>query len=347
LTIRFDSTLRQAHILNPLKNFKHEIQTIDHRRDPLTGRSVIVLKGRMDYVKRFIESDAAFIEELFKSTEANCPFCPSALEKAPKFIPEIDPEGRIQVGQAICFPSLFAHQDFNAIVVPTPSHRLQLNEFSPSTLFNALKACLRYLEKVRASQPKVRYATIVMNYLPPAGSTIAHPHLQVLASDIPFASVSMLLEASKVYFQTYGSNYWLDLIETERRLKERYAGSVGSVHWLTPYAPRGLNEVEAIVPGKSSLDQLSDEDVSGLAEGAFRVLRFYYDIGVRSFNAVFYSAPLGERIDYFNLGFHMVSRYGYKPRFVSDVWSLQYLLSEQEVYESPEETCSKLRKYFE
>jgi hypothetical protein len=92
---------------------------------------------------------------------------------------------------------------------------------------------------------------------------------------------------------------------------------------------------------------LTGDDVEALMNGVLKVLQFYYDAGVRSFSGALYSGPLGEANDYFDLNFRIVSRYGYKARFVSDVWALQYLLGEREIYEAPEETCLKLRKYFE
>ena len=109
----------------------------------------------------------------------------------------------------------------------------------------------------------------------------------------------------------------------------------------------GLNESQAIVPKVCDLSFLSDEDLHSLAEGAVKILRYYHDIGVRSFNMAVYSGPFGEALNYFDISLRIVSRYGYKPRFVSDIWAFQYLLGGQEVYETPEETCSKLKKYFD
>jgi UDPglucose--hexose-1-phosphate uridylyltransferase len=348
LGIRFESTLRQARILSPLNNFEPVTQIIDHREDPLTRRRVLVLKQRMEYVKRFIETDDNFLNELIDSTASTCPFCPSSiLSKSPKFTSDLLPEGRIQVGEAVCFPSLFAHEDFNAIVVPTRSHSLPLNQMEPSMFVDAFKACLLYFERVRFNSPEAKFATIIMNFLPPAGSTIGHSHLQALASDIPFQSIERQLEASKAYHDENRVSYWVDLVETEKRLGERYLGNTRNVDWLTPFAPTGLNEAQAIVKHKSSLDQLTSEDLEGLAEGLVRVMRCYHDAGVRSINAAIYSGPLGQILDHFAVNLRIVSRYGYKPRFVSDVWALQYLLGEQEVYASPEETASKLRSYFQ
>jgi len=347
MPIHYDSVTKESTILSPIKNFQPDTQLIEHRRDPLTGRGVMVLKGRGEYVRRFIESDDSFIRDFASSTEKDCPFCPASVTvKSPKFTADISAEGRIQVGEAICFPSLFSHNDHNAIVVPTKRHRVALNEFSVPILVDALMACVQYLGRVHSQHSGARYAAIIMNFLPPAGSTIAHTHLQALASGVPFESLATSIKASGDYFEKNRSSYWHDLIESERRLDERYLGKIGNVHWLTPYAPLGLNDVQAIIPGKSSVDQLSDDDLQSLAEGLTRVLRFYHEMGIRSFNAAIYSGPLGERLDYFDLGLHVVSRFGYKPRFVSDVWALQYLLGDVEIYGSPEETCTKLQPFF-
>ena len=261
-------------------------------------------------------------------------------------MPEVIPEGRIQVGEAVCFPSLFAHEDFNAIIVPTRLHNVQLNQVAAPLFVDAFKACLQYFQRIRSKSPEVRFAAIIMNFLPPAGSTITHPHVQALASDIPFQSIECLLERSRAYHDENGTTYWADLVETEKRLGERYLGSTRSVDWLTPFAPIGLNEAQAILAGRSSFDELSGDDLEGLAEGLVKVLRYYHDMGVRSFNAIIHSGPLGQILDHFAVGLRIVSRYGYRPRFVSDVWALQYLLGEQEVYGSPEETAVKLRDYF-
>lgn len=345
--IHFESTVREARILSPLNNFEEVAQAIEHRKDPLTHRGVIVIKGRMNYVKKFIESDPDFLGELVQSTLTDCPFCSDVvLTKAPKFIPEIAPEGRIQVGEAICFPSLLAHNDYNAIVVPSRSHALRLDEFTPSMLVDGFRGCLQYFERVKAVAPESKYPAIVVNFLPPAGSTITHMHMQALASDLPLQATAELLESSRSYFEKHGSSYWMDLIETEKQLGVRYLGKTGNVNWVTPFAPLGLNEAQAVIPGKSSLDQITDDDIEGLAAGIVKVLGFYHDTGIRSFNGAMYSGPSQSAEDHFSAGFRMVSRYGYKARFVSDIWALQYLLGEREIYESPEETCLKIREYF-
>jgi hypothetical protein len=93
------------------------------------------------------------------------------------------------------------------------------------------------------------------------------------------------------------------------------------------------------------LRSLTEDDLKDLAEGIRSILMFYYDRGVRSFNALLYSSTLDSESNAVSVGLKVVSRYGYRTRFVSDVWSLQYLLNEQEVYEAPETICLEARPY--
>ncbi len=345
--IQFTSTTKNASLQNPLKAFELENQPIEHRKDPLLDRWAVVLRGRMNYVKRYIESDEALVRSNVEESSKTCPFCPTVIEKrAPRFPNDLVPEGTIRVGEATCVPSLFAHQEFNAVVVLTERHFLNLNEFSQSALVDGFKAAAIYIQKVSARHPEVKHAAIIMNFLPPAGSTIVHPHIQVLASHRPFAYPSRLEDASKRYLDANGSNYWEDLINTEMDHGERYICRLGSIDWITPYAPVGLNEINAVALGRAKFKALSEKNWKEIADGIRYTLAFYHDQGIRSFNALLYSSAIDSKSDALCVGLKIVSRYGYRTRYVSDVWSLQYLLDEREIYESPEIVCATARPYF-
>jgi hypothetical protein len=96
---------------------------------------------------------------------------------------------------------------------------------------------------------------------------------------------------------------------------------------------------------KISLSRISDASLEDLITGFLKVLRFYQENGIGSFNAAIFSGLGVESEKYFRVSMRIVARYGYKPRFVSDIWALQYLFGEREVSESPEETCIRLRNY--
>jgi galactose-1-phosphate uridylyltransferase len=206
---------------------------------------------------------------------------------------------------------------------------------------------MEYFKKIRTYSAEIRFPTIAINFLPPAGSTITHAHIQALSSDVPFQATTELFRASREYQLEHGVNYWSDLVENEKKHGLRYLAELGGVHWLVPFAPLGLNEAQAVVTDQSSFDRLTTENWKGIAEGIVRVLKYYNEIGVRCFNAAIYSGGLGEDDKTFRVNARITSRYGYKPKFVGDVWALQYLLGTQEVYETSEEICVKLIKHFQ
>jgi galactose-1-phosphate uridylyltransferase len=167
--------------------------------------------------------------------------------------------------------------------------------------------------------------------------------MQVLVRDRPFYLVKLVLEKSRAYFRKTGSSYWADLLRKERR-GERYLFGKKRVEWLVPFAPlRGMNEVQAIVRGRSNLLELNGEDWSGLAEGISSVLRFYDEEGYSSFNIIVLSGPLNEHLDCFDVGLRMISRPGVQGTCFTDAWALPYLLWDGEVVEEPEQFARRVR----
>src|SRR4030067_3459670 len=52
--IEFKTTVKQAKILSPLKNFYEETLTFEYRTDPLTGRKTAVIYGMLGYLRKFL-----------------------------------------------------------------------------------------------------------------------------------------------------------------------------------------------------------------------------------------------------------------------------------------------------
>lgn len=342
----FKREIRYAEFLSPT-GVRTERQVVERRYDPLTSRETVITTGRFQYVKRLFESDQKELQGLIESTKDSCPFCPERLERStPRFTPEIAKEGWITVGDVVLFPSLFAHMEYNAVAILCKEHFLPLRELAPERVGKAFEAGLAYVERLLRSVDRTLYFSFVENHLPLSGSTVVHPHIQVLLGSSPFNLLRDLLERSKEYFIRNGRNYWLDLIEAEE-LGERFLGVLGDVVWLTPYAPMSTYEVWAISKSFSSILDTDVDGLSGFAEGIANVLKFFEDEGLSCFNLVLYSGPLGEdSSEYFRLGLRLIGRAGYKPPYVSDLWGLQALLQEGESYEAPESMARKIRPYF-
>ena len=347
-SITYEKTVKQARILNPLKGFQEETVTFEYRTDPLTGRNTTVIKGMLNYINKFLSSDKKLLDSLVERTKNNCPFCPESVkDKTPMFTPDFLKEGRIFLGEAVVIPNLLGHAERSILVVLSKEHHLKLNDFKPKLIFEGFKGGRAYLERLSEIEPAIRFPTFVFNYLPPAGSSIFHPHMQLLARDRPFFLTKLLLEKSKAYYERNEASYWSDLLEKERK-GTRYIFESDSVEWIVPFAPlRGLNEVQAIVKGKSNLLELNDREWLGLAEGLSKILKFYHEEGYVSFNSILVSGPMDEHLDYFDVNLRVISRPGVQSLSFTDSWALPYLLWDGEAIEEPELLAEKIRKFIE
>ena len=230
-------------------------------------------------------------------------------------------------------------------MVLSKEHFLELKDFTVKLIFDGLKGAVAYLKRLNEAEPSVRFPMFIFNYLPPAGSSIFHPHMQVLVRDRPPFLVKLLLEKSKAYSGSNESSYWADLISEEKG-GERYLHELNGVEWLVPFAPlRGLNEVQAIVRGKSNLLELNDKEWLGLAAGLSKILRFYHEEGYVSFNIILMSGPMNEHLDYFDVNLRIISRPGIQAVNFTDAWALPYLLWDGEAVEEPEAFAERIRRF--
>jgi len=300
----------------------------------------------LNYISKFLVSDEDLLNSLVEKTRTDCPFCPESVKtKTPMFPRDFLKEGRILVGDAVVIPNLLGHAEQSILVVLSKEHHLKLKDFTRKLFFDGFKGGSAFLRRLREVESEIRFPVFVFNYLSPAGSSIFHPHMQVLVRDRPFYLVKLLLEKSKIYHENNGSSYWSDLISTEKKREERYLFEGNGVEWLVPFAPlRGLNEVQAIVKGKSNLLELSDKEWLGLAEGLSKILKFYHKQEYLSFNIIIVSGPMTEHLDYFDVNLRIISRPGIQALSFTDAWALPYLLWDGEAVEVPELLAEKIRK---
>lgn len=344
--IRFQKTVKHARILSPLKNFEESIIEFEYRQDPLTGRNTTVIKGMLDYIKKFLKTDESLLNSLVESTRNNCPFCPENVKsKTPMFTPDIIPEGRIEYGDVVVVPNLVGHAERSILVILSKKHHLKLNEITSKILIEAFTAGLIYLKKLFELEPNERFPVFVINYLPPAGSSIIHPHMQILVRESPFFSVRLVLEKSEEYYLRFGSNYWSDLLNIEKN-GERYLFSENSVEWIVPFAPlRGIFEVQAIVPHRSNLLELREEEIRGIASGLSKILKFYHQESLSCFNVILMSGPLDKHLEYFDLNLRIMARPGLQGIGFTDAWALPYFLWDGEAVEEPEKLAERIKAY--
>jgi galactose-1-phosphate uridylyltransferase len=343
--INFEKTVKHARILNPLKGFQEETLTFEYRTDPLTGRNTTVIGGMLNYISKLLISNEGILNSLIEKTRVNCPFCPENIQsKTPMFTPDFLVEGRIFVGDTVVVPNLMGHAERSVLAILSKEHYLKLKGFNSKMLFDCFAGGLKYLQRLREFEPSIRFPVFVFNYLPPAGSSILHPHMQVLVRDRPVYLTKLLIEKSKAYWENNKRSYWSDLLSAEKN-GERYLFEINGAEWFVPFAPlRGTNEVQAVVKGKSNLLELTDKEWFGLAEGMAKILHFYHNEGYVSFNAILLSGPTDAHLEYFDVNLRIISRPGMQASSFTDSWALPYLLWDGEAAEEPERLAERIRR---
>jgi galactose-1-phosphate uridylyltransferase len=219
-----------------------------------------------------------------------------------------------------------------------------LDELSSSLLFDAFSVSLEFIRRCFKSDPEARFFTINANFMPPAGGSLVHPHLQIIGSSFPTTHHRLLLERSLAYLRDAGSCYWLDLVETERESGQRWLGETGPARWFTAFSPIGVNEVNAVWPHASHFLEWDDRDVEAMAEGVRRALLAYHDLKFSTFNFSCFSGPLGEAAPEFRCFLRLINRQNMHPNHRTDDYYLQKLLKNEIIIYPPEQLASIIKE---
>jgi len=231
------------------------------RRETLTGLSCRISSER---IKRGIDQ-ACSIEY----SPEGCPFCGGNLTSD---TPVFADGRRILVGESVTFPNLYPFAEWHTVTVIYREHTV--STFSMEQVADAFTGQLESLEGHDG------YPSINWNFLPSAGASLAHPHLQGLVDSIPSPLAARYLAGSEEYRKEHGRNYWDDLRKTERR-----AGRVlmdGGILWLANPVPLGEKEIRGILP-ISRLSQFSPL-IKDLVRDLLQIISFYKELGTHAFN---------------------------------------------------------------
>ncbi len=340
MSIRFEKYSRITKFLDPAQNFEENERPTEIRVDPLTGRTARVLHFPIRMLSR---PDLTEIVE--RSLEFGCPFCPQMREMVtPKFPAELTKKERIRQGDAVVFPNMFPYDTFSAVAIFSDEHFKPLAEFAPELLRDGFRASQEYLASVKKANPDAsRYCTINWNYMPLAGGTIIHPHLQIIAGEGGTNYHRSILDASRNYAAENSGCYWADLIEEESRRGERFIGKLGKVTWLTSFAPKGFIDITAVFERTPAIADIDVSDWTDFSRGLSAAMKYLDSQGLYSFNMAMYSG-LGE--DHFWTHAKLIPRALLPPMNTSDINYFNTLHDEVLTIFEPEQTCAEARAFF-
>ena len=251
----------------------------------------------------------------------DCPFCPDRiLTVTPVF-----PDGmRILRGESITFPNMFPFGRGHVVTVITKEHRVE--KFSRTQMTDALDSQREALLQYDG------YASINMNYLPSAGASMYHPHMQGLSDVQPSQVLKKYLEAGAKYQKLCGRNYWESLVEEECRSGRYLFGE--EIIWSAHAVPCGEREVRGILPVTSIEELESYTDL--LAEGIVEILSVYRSLGTYAFNLSVFFGKSGVDNE-FRAFCSLISRINPNPASMSDSAFMERLHGEPVIMTLPEE----------
>lgn len=339
--IEFWSEKKRARLHDPRRGFATVEVESEVRRDPLTGNSARICHFALTATR------APDLAEIVRVTAEQCPFCPQRIEAVtPRFTEDLVPEGRLRRGGALVVPNLFPYDDVSAIAALCPDHFHAMDAIPPRIVVDGLTAARDFLRlAARGFDAGRGYGIVTWNYMPPAGASQVHPHMQVVATVDPGNALRRELAAAQAWRDRAGRPFAEALLETERS-GPRWVGEEGGVAWLVPFAPIGLlGDAVALFPGRIAVTDLSDADIAGFAAGLTRILRGFTAHGLWSFNLCLMPDAFGAQTGSHWVVARLLPRLYLNPGLhISDASYMHLLLEERFAMIYPEEVAARLRE---
>ncbi|KQC04111.1 MAG: galactose-1-phosphate uridylyltransferase [Methanoculleus sp. SDB] len=295
--------------------------TVQYRRELLTGFRCRISTER---IRRCIDQEPP----IAAAGEADCPFCPGKIEgSTPRF-----PDGsRICRGESTTFPNLYPFAAFHTVTVISRAHSVA--RFSPRQLSDALHG---QLESLRGYDG---YASINWNYLPSAGASLAHPHMQGVADALPTSRAERYITESHRHRLATGRIYWDELREHEAD-SERYLFGK-EIPWIASAVPVGEKEIRALLPIRTA-DEFGPY-IETFAADLLRILDLYREAGTHAFNMSLFFDRKG-----YDSGFRafcsIIARINPNPSSISDSAFMERLHLEPLILTLPEDIGRKLKR---
>lgn len=282
------------------------------RQDPTTREWVILAPERG---RRPRDVGAERGAKTRRAHDPSCPFCPGneAMTPAESMrIPAPAGDGwAVRVvanrfaalgdGQALERREqglLFREMDgigHHEVIIETPRHDRTIAHMTDAEVEAILRA-YRARHRALKADPRVRYLIIFKNHGERAGTSLEHPHSQVVATPVAPLALRQKYEVAVRHWDDTGRCLYCDLLDAELEAKTRVVLESPAFVIFHPWASRAAYETW-IVPRRHqpSFAQVSDADLGDLA----RVLRVTLGLvdaalGDPDFNLILHSAPVAD-----------------------------------------------------
>ncbi|WFN33567.1 galactose-1-phosphate uridylyltransferase [Methanogenium sp. S4BF] len=294
---------------------------VQYRRDHLTGLQCRIAPDR---VRRSINvahrPDAP-------EDEVPCVFCPERIHsETPVF-----PDGRrIAVGESVTFPNLYPFAQRHVVTVMTEAHNPAV--ITAGQIEDALRG------QIAAFCTDDGYVSCNWNYLPSAGASMLHPHMQGVADEAPTYYAGLAIDQSAAFCRRTGRTYRDFLIDREMGGPRHLFGD--ELPFFAHAVPLGEKEVRAYLPVRC-IDEL--EPWCGLlAEGIERVESLYRGAGHYAYNMALVCDAAGKPDGGFRAFCSLIARINPGATGMSDSAFMERMHLEPIVLTLPEDLAGLL-----
>ena len=228
------------------------------RQDPTTREWVIIAPER----GKRPQPEVKKVAETLPGWDASCPFCPGNESQTPGEVFRIPASGKDSDWKVRVVPNRFAALTLNGssvggedgpffrkragfgaheVIIETPSHNTFMALMDYEQVENVLTA---YQQRYNAlkKNPQFKFITIFKNHGWASGTSLAHPHSQLVATPIPATYYHRKSEVAVDYYYDFGRCLYCDLLDKELQKGERIVAETREFIVLHPYASRAPYE---------------------------------------------------------------------------------------------------------
>ncbi len=282
----------------------------EFRQNRATKEWVVVAPGRgrrpSDFAKELAQRDS------IPAFKENCPFCPGHEDQTPPTIYQLPQNGQWQLrvvanrfaalspdkpATRVSVGSFLSANGFGIaeVIVESPLHNKTIANMSIDEAANILRS-YRERQTAISGNADINLITIFRNHGPKAGTSLEHPHSQLIATPIVPPHVRYPLEQAVLHYDKYGTCVYCDILSEEIRQRERVVIETQRFVAICPYAARSPFEIR-IYPKRhaASFMSISDDEIMELARVLRDILlRIYILLGNPDYNYVIRSSPVGD-----------------------------------------------------
>ena len=181
------------------------------------------------------------------------------------------------------------------VIIQSPRDDASLATMSLQELEELIGA-YRLRLTVISAMPNIAIVMLFRNYGAHAGTSLEHPHTQIIASPIIPPHIRDPFQKAALHYDSYGSCVYCDMVEEERRQSDRMVYENEHYAVFCPFAARTPYELR-IYPKRhnASFFWSGEQEIPAMADALSRTLRAMRRLlNNPSYNLLLRTAPVGD-----------------------------------------------------